>query len=537
MKRIQEKVKDLVEVRSYKNLHDFISDPAQTLASYHFTDITADMMSKWLDTVSEVSEENGAAKALAGYRGVGKSHFLATLGAIVANPELRSRVTQSHVAASAQRLKRRRYPVAYVRRGTFPTLLEELKDGIAKAFEIESEGLSDSIPELLNFAAQQAGDLPFVLIIDTAFERASRVARDDGVLLGEIAEIAKNLNMFVAVALDDDIAGADGINAAIAANFTIDYLDQEHLYRIVDAHIFPKHRQTQHLLHEIYTNFRAGDAEFSLERTAIFVALSAASGDFGKCAVCPALRAGICSARFCFEAGAKILGRPANSLIALDEVFDSIENSLRKVEDLKEAFAIYDQINSQVITQIPVMQSLQAKLILKALFLLSLEGEGTTAGEIGAAMLIYDENDPPKAIEEVENLLEIFASSIPEDITRKIEEGRENQYILKVGNKDNLNNALNETIKTVSPDVIPTILRRMARERFSDWTLSAESEASDWTDCQINWRGGLRRGRITWNWERKMSDSVQTPVNSEFLDWELKIIDSQADVSETTVES
>ena len=59
--------------------------------------------------------------------------------------------------------------------------------------------------------------------------------------------------MFVAVALDDDIAGADGINAAIARNFSIDYLDQEHLYRIVDSHIFPKHRQTRPLLHEIYT--------------------------------------------------------------------------------------------------------------------------------------------------------------------------------------------------------------------------------------------------------------------------------------------
>ena len=536
MKRIQEKVKDLVEVRAYKNLHDFISDPAQTLTSYHFTDITADMMSKWLDAVTEVSEENGAAKALAGYRGVGKSHFLATLGAIIANPELRSRVTQSLVAAGAQRLKRRRHPVAYIRRGTFPTLLEELKDGIAKALEIGIEGLSDSIPELLNFAAQQAGDLPFVFIIDTAFERESRVARDDGVLLGEIAGIAKNINLFVAVALDDDIAGADGVNAAIAANFTIDYLDQEHLYTIVDAHVFPNHRQTQHLLHEIYTyfrqvlpNFRWSEQRFSslyplhpvILENAPFVRLYAP--EFALLG-------------FASTAGAKILGRPAYSLVALDEVFDSTENSLRKVEELKEAFEIYDQVNSQVINQIPVMQRLQAKLILKALLLLSLNGEGTTAGEIAAAILIYDENDPPKAIEEVENLLDVFASSISEGITRKIEEGRENHYFLKVGNKDNLNSALNETIKNISPAVIQTILRRMARERFSDWTLAAESEASDWMDCQINWRGGLRRGRITWNWETQNADSARTPVNSEFLDWELKITDSQADVSETTVE-
>ncbi len=335
MKRIQEKVKDLVEVRAYKNLHDFVSDPAQTLTNYHFTDITADMMSKWLDTVSEVSEQNGAAKALAGYRGVGKSHFLATLGAIIANPELRSRVTQSLVAAGAQRLKRRRYPVAYVRRGTFPTLLEELKVGISDALEIEKESLGDSLLELLNFAAQQSGESSFVLIIDTAFEREARVARDDGVMLGEIAEIAKNLNMIVAVALDDDIAGADGVNAAITASYTIDYLDQEHLYNIVDAHVFPKHRQTQHLLHEIYTyfrqvlpHFRWSEQRFSslyplhpvILENAPFVRLYAP--EFALLG-------------FASEAGAKILGRPAYSLVALDEVFDSTENTLRKVEDLK----------------------------------------------------------------------------------------------------------------------------------------------------------------------------------------------------------
>lgn len=531
MKRIQEKVKDLVEVRAYQNLHDFISDPAQTLAGYHFTDITAEMMAKWLDAVSEVGEQNGGAKALAGYRGVGKSHFLATLGAIVANPELRSRITQTLVAAGAQRLKRRRHPVAHIRRGTFPTLLEELKHGIAEALEVGKENFNDSIPELLAFAAQQAGDLPFVLIVDTAFERESRVARDDGELLGEIAEIAKNLNMFVAVALDDDIAGADGVNAAITANFTIDYLDQEHLYSIVDARVFPKHRQTQHLLHEIYTYFRQVLPHFrwSEQRFASLYPLHPVILENAPFVRLYAPEFALLG--FASEAGAKILGRPAYSLVALDEVFDSTENALRKVEDLKESFEIYDKINSQVVAQIPVMQRLQAKLILKALLLLSLNGEGTTAGDVAAAILIYDENDPPKAIADVENLLDTFASAIPDGITRKAEEGRETHYFLKVGNKDNLNNTLNEKIEKISPEVVGMILRRMARERFPDWTLAPEADASDWMDCQLNWRGGLRRGRVTWDWENK-NDASASPVNSEISDWDLRIVNAQKNVSD-----
>ncbi len=522
MKRINEKVKDLVEVRSYKSIHDYISDPAETLASYHFTDATSEMMSKWLDKVAEVEFESGQTMALAGYRGVGKSHFLATLGAIVAQPELRSRISDQHVSVSTQRLKRRRYPVAFVRRGTHETLFEELKEAIAKALSVEIAELSNSLPDLLKMAADKAGDLPFVLIIDTAFERASRVSRDDGVLLGEIAENARKQNIFVGVALDDDIAGADGVNSAIARAFSIDYLDQEHLYKIVDTHVFPKHRQTRPLLHEIYSyfrevlpNFNWSEQRFSalyplhpvILETAPFVRLYA--HEFALLG-------------FASEAGSKILGRPANSLIALDEVFDCTENTLRKVEDLHEAFAAYDKLNTEVVSSIPVMQRLQAKLILKGLLLLSLDGDGTTAGEICAAMLIFDENNPQNGLQMVENLLETFCSVLPDQIWRKIEEGREIRYSLKVSIKENLNNLLNEAVAKVSPTVIPKILRKIARERFADWTFGDENEdgkSANWTDSQIVWRGGLRRGRLSWNLENDDFDLTQMPANHDVLDW------------------
>lgn len=527
MKRIQEKVKDLVEVRSYKSLQDFISDPAQTLSIYHFTDITSDLMAKCLDKIASVQPENGAAAALAGYRGVGKSHFLATLGAIVSHPELRSKVEDAHVAASAQRLKRAKYPVAYVRRGTNDTLYEELKDGIAKTFGMKAAELSNSLSELLSMCAEKAGDLPFVLIIDTAFERTSRVARDDGALLGEIAEIGKTLNIFVAVALDDDISGADGINVAIARNFTIDYLDTEHLYRIVDTHIFPKNRQMSPLLHEIYTNFKEVMPEFhwSEQRFAALYPLHPVIleiAQFVRLYVPEFALLGFTS-----EAGDKILGRPANSLIALDEVFDSVEASLRKIEDLNEAFAAYDKINSQVIAQMPVMERLKAKLVLKGLFLLSLEGSGTTAGEIGAAMLIFDEENPQKAVESVENLLETFANAFPNEIERATAEGRENQYSLKISSKENLNNAVTERVKSVAPDVVSKILRRTARERFSDWTFAEESGSdADWTSCQTVWRGSVRCGRLFWNLENDPDKAQANAGDAKFFDWEVVVTES-----------
>lgn len=529
MKRINEKVKDLVDVRSYKSLLDFFSDPTATLAAYHFTDATSDMMSKWLDRIAEVEPDSGRAMALAGYRGVGKSHFLATLAAIVSMPEVRSRISDQHVSISTQRLKRKRYPVAFVRRGTHASLLEELKSALADAFGAEARQLSDNIPELLEWASARAGDLPFVLIADTAIERKTRVSRDDGVILGEIAEHARRLNIFVGVALDDDIAGADGVNAAIARSFAIDYLDQEHLYKIVDTHVFPKHRQREGLLHDIYgyfrevlPHFRWSEQRFSalyplhpvILETAPFVRLYAP--EFALLG-------------FASEAGNKILGRPANSLIALDEVFDCAEPTLRKVEDLQGAFAAFDKLNHDVVSTIPVMQRLQAKLILKGLLLLSLDGDGTTAGEICAAMLIFDENNPENGIRGVETLLEQFASVLPEHVWRRVEEGRDTRYSLKVSIKENLHNSLNEAIKSVSPEIVPKMLRKIARDRFTDWNFTddADGRQVNWTDSHIVWRGGLRRGRMCWNVENTESESAQAPANLDVTDWIVIISDEQ----------
>lgn len=537
MKRIQEKVKDLVEMRPYRSLQDFASEPAQTLAIYHFTDVTSELLAKYLDLLADVRPENsvGAALALAGYRGVGKSHFLAALGAIAAHPELRSKITDARVAASGERLKRARYPVAYVRRGTRPTLIEEIKDAVARAFEIDAAQLGNNLPALINFAVEYSGGLPFVFIIDTAFERVSRVARDDGALLGEIAVAARNSNIFVAVALDDDIAEADGINAAIAKNYAIDYLDQEHLYRIVDTYIFPKNRRSLPVLHDIYANLREFLPGFrwSEQRFAALYPLHPMILE-----IAPFVRLYVpefALLGFAAEAGKKIMTRPANSLITPDEVFDAVETSLRKISDLNQTFAAYDRINRDCIAQISVMQRLQAKLILKALFLLSLEGAagGASAGEITTALLVYDEFDRSKGITTVEDILEKFAAASPDGILRTSEADRETRYLLKIGGADDLNRALSAAAQLILPAaIVPKIMRRAAREKYSDWTEEVEATAAleatersavDSINSTVIWRGSLRRGRLRWNLENKFSDSSSSLADSAARDWEIVI--------------
>ncbi len=170
--------------------------PTETLKGYHFTDITSQLMVTWLDALIDLQSGKANAKALAGYRGVGKSHFLSTFIAIVSSPELRSLLHDQHVSASAHHLMRRRYPVASVRRGTKDTLDEELRVALSEALECEVESLPEDVRALMEFADEATSDVPLVMIFDTALGRETRVARDDGVLLSEVAEAARRQEYF-----------------------------------------------------------------------------------------------------------------------------------------------------------------------------------------------------------------------------------------------------------------------------------------------------------------------------------------------------
>jgi hypothetical protein len=424
LKRAQDKIKDLVEAQALgAELHNFAEDPSRALKSYLFTDATSDLFARWLDALADLSQNRGTARALAGLRGVGKSHMLAAFGALAAFPELRSTVSDTHVSTSARRLLSYRYKVAHVERGTRETLHEELSavlGGDETSWQTEPS-------RMLSYAAGMS-DTPLVVIIDTAFERENRVDRDDGLLLSELARTAKIQNIFVALALDDDIAGADGVNAALAGEFQIDYLDPEHLYRITDVHLFQKDDQSRAALHDLYTTLRTLVPGFNWSETR-FASIYPMHPLIAE--MSPAVRLHVPNFAFlpfASAAGAHAVNRPALSLVVLDEVFDRSERDMRRSDKLKDALAAYDHLAQHAVSQIPIMQRLQAKLLLKGLFILSLDGRGATARELGAAMLLYDEQRPSAAIERIENMMSVFAGAALAGSLLKSEDEGEPRY-------------------------------------------------------------------------------------------------------------
>jgi len=530
MARIEEKVKDIVEVRPHATAANFEGDSPKAVAAYHFTDITADLMAKWLARVVELTPQSaGAAIALAGFRGVGKSHLLAAFGGLLKQPDLRGRVDQPHVEKALAGLQRKALSVAFVRRGARPTLREEIWDALTAIFP---EGISTkggTTSDLLVGALEKADAGPLVILIDTAFARTTRVSRDDGPELAELAVFSRTNALFVAIALDDDIAGADGANSAISKTFKIDYLDQEHLYNIVDTHIFPKHQRMLPVLHGIYEQYRAVVPAFrwSASRFTSLYPLHPAIMELA-----PFVRLYLpdfALLRFASEAGARITGRPADSLIAPDEVFDNVEKSLREVPALEESFAAFDRVNDAVVSKTPVMKRLQAKLILKGLFLFSLNDEGVTAAEIGSSMLIYDEKDPKAAVAEIDAVLQSFAAAVPDAVKTIKDQCGGLRYVFQLAAKNDLKTAVAVAAQSISKTQVTDMLMTLMNERFSDCDFeSVTSESSGRIECTAEWRGGKRRGRFIWN---PSTEAVAVDAGTKRLEWEIRVAvgDNRAD--------
>jgi hypothetical protein len=429
MKRIQDKIKDLVEPQSFEQVGNFAEDPAQALAAYRFTDVTSDLLSRWLDALASLPPGGGAAHALAGPRGVGKSHTLAVFGALAGSERLRSTVEDAHVTAGAARLAGRRFAVVRVERGTRPTLAEELGTAFARLFGGSESQWVRTPAETLAVAASRASGETLLVVIDTAFNRPARVARDDGPALAALADAARDLNVFLALALDDDIAGADGANVAVAGAYRIEYLDPENLYRVADQYVLRKKPQVGDTLREIYQSLRATVHEFNWSQ-ARFSSVYPVHPLVAE--VASGVRLYVSTFAFlpfAAAAAARATSRPALSLVLLDEVFDAAEAGLREAPELRRAFAAYDHLTERCIARLPIMQRYQARLILKSLFVLSLDGRDVTPGEMCAALLLSDGetgDDAPRRSGEI--LSRFAAESAPGSLILAAGPGGETRY-------------------------------------------------------------------------------------------------------------
>ncbi|MGB5013361.1 MAG: hypothetical protein WBO68_04965, partial [Pyrinomonadaceae bacterium] len=164
-----------------------------------------------------------------------------------------------------------------------------------------------------------------------------------------------------------------------------------------------------------------------------------------------------------------------------------------------------------------------AKLILKGLFLFSLNDDGATAEEIGASMLIFDEHSPQSAVHEVQAMLTAFADSAASHVQVTTDNSGETRFALRLFDKDDLKIAMEEAIGGVTEQDIADALKKVMCDRFADCSFSAVGNETsvDVTESAVIWRGGSRKGRIYWDLNAEMDANVSRLP--EGYDWQARI--------------
>jgi hypothetical protein len=515
-----EKVKDLIEAMPFKNISSDQKDPEVIVESYKFTPLTSDLMSIWLKRIAGFEPGGPGCFAVAGKRGVGKSHFLSAFAAICADSRSRMSIGDEHIRANCEAFGGAEFVVLRIFRGTGETFTSELRTAVER--ELRSDlPVRATAAEALETLASGIGRRPIVLIIDSNPGRKRRITRDDGPELGSLAENAQRLGLFVGLALDDDISGADGPNVEVANRFAIDYLDPQHLFQIIDTFVFPKKDGTRPDILKVYRAFTGKFPAFkwSEERFSALYPLHPESLD-----IAPFVRYYVpdfALLGFAAAAAVKIMGRPAESLIGLDEMYDSVEGRLREHDELKDTFVKLDRVDRDVLDQLPMPQRYPARLAFKYLILRSLTGSPSTSEEIETGALIEKARSPL----DLQRLLKDIAAMEGSPVRSFAGESGKPAFLLEgIEVEKEGYEVLPETAISGEIDDFRYELLRFAGWHFSDISGPDILEPNG-SPAILEWQNTLRRGRIIYH-----SQSASSASGDEFLDWTIIVAPKEAAV-------
>lgn len=497
MQKRVKKVRDLVEVRSIGGLLHREKDVSAVVESYKFTPITSDLMAQWLKRLGELGSNEKTCFAVAGKRGVGKSHFLSMFAALCGEPATRALVTDNLVRQACEFFGGAEFKIVRVFRGSADTLPAEVASAV-RQIGVEQPSKEPSFDAILTSLTAAVAGVPPVLIIDSNPSRESRISRDDGPALAELAAAAKMHGVFVGLALDDDISGADGPNVQVAGTFSIDYLDPQHLYQIVDSHVFPKKQGAHSEIGDVYRSFsdRFTGFHWSEERFSSLYPLHPETLD-----IAPFIRFYVhdfALLGFASQAGLKILGRPSDSLIGLDEMYDAVESKLRSHDELAAAFDSLDRIEKELPETLSFNQKYVVRLALKYIFLSALAGVPATISSIMAGMLI----EADKAEVDLGHLLDDISKNTELGLERSIAADGAAGYLLSgiAAQKERYEVSVKPARQKDDGPLIE--LLKLAKLHFTD--IDGSQLFSDkGVSSILQWNNSFRRGRLIWHEARR----------------------------------
>jgi hypothetical protein len=521
-------IKAYVELQHYDEITAFSASEAERIVQSCI--VTGEGGTLAAQIIEALASPRGAAPpihTISGKRGAGKSHLLAFLRSLVGAKSLRTAKDDARLT-SALRQYADQTPIAIDlnfashEHTSFEMLLRSALSGVlGAANDFNDERWAQAVASELVFE-QVLGALPLntqlVLFIDGLSGRwrvTPEAVGTDLKWLSMIARQGERLPLRAVVAVDEESldpefghapsamrhAPSETPAAVLSRGGRIYYLSPDNLHDLVAHHLLRKTPKQMSELGGLYRQLKQRLPHFAW-REDEFVAYYPVHPALYRLA--PAIRAysrSFSLPGFAASAASRALNRPGLSLVVLDEVFDRYEYELHKDKSLEAAFALYDQLASEVTTAMPVEDRLWAKMLAKSLFLFSLAKAPVSVRVLADSQLLFEEGQAEAGYERAARILAHFETACPEAIYAE-GEGLDRAYLLSSAHRPvTLEDELGLAAREIASDDprLAEVLLAVGGHAFADWQLEAGAGAPSRLQPArygILWRGTIRRGEV-----------------------------------------
>lgn len=509
-------VKAYVELQSYNETTSF-AEAERVVSSYIVTKEMGALTARLFTDLAAPRVRNTEAQLpalhiITGQRGVGKSHFLAFVRSLLSVKTLRGMVAESSITNAiglfADKIPApinmnfagcEHEPFAACLRRAIGEMLKDTSfyDDEKWAAAVQGEQVFEQLFSVLPLGAQ------IILFIDGLPNRwrlAPDQVEDDLDWLALIARQANALPLRAVIVRDEE---GDSLETSESVVYNI---PGSNLREVIARRILKKSLQQLRDLEELYDELRQMLPGLAWSKKDFAEAYPLHPLIFENASAFRASARSFSLPSFIVASVPRVLSRPATSLITPDEVFDRYEYEFRKNEELAPTFKLYDQIVTQAVSKLPVIEKLWGKLVLKTLFVYALGRQAANAQQIAQAQMLIEEGNPALGYERVVRILDHFATTCPEAFSIS-GAGQQCSYILASVNQSvnaNLERQISVAAREISSDD-PRLAKLLLAQGLSvlqDFPALVKGEATQLTFPELptqslHWRGSKRSVEVS----------------------------------------
>lgn len=537
------KVRDFITLKPYEGIYtvDKLS-PETIVQSYIFT---SESIRNFLEIFTELSKDSGTDRKsiiITGDRGVGKTHSLTVIREIIRDPSLASLVPSAPIQNVVNKLRQKKFIIVEIRCQINQE--ESLKELFYQAFRtahlryfnsdlppvenwLELEDSDEQIQFICNYVPN---DYEIIILLDDISEKLISY-RNITKIIGDLEflltmSLATSLYpIFMVCTIFENLLTPPSyttkyndlhqklLDHQLPNSFHIKQISKGNMLELINRNIILKSEDQKKQLESLYQYFFERVPSFRNNPALFHAVYPIHPLSFQVSFYLHRYIKNFSLLPFIYSTANRILGLRCTTLVTIDQIFDLFYHEFKKVPDLLIALQSYETISKQAIPNLAVPQRLPARLILKALFLLSITEEfRPTLENISDALLLTAYQNSALTNDDLLQILNQFEEQTPQCI-RRITRAGQVEFQLVTIDHTSLDFIIQAVLKeeAAPEEKIQRILFQAFFQLLDSLNIGRENYnvPVSVTPIEIPWRGTLRKGIANW---AERADQIAVPA-------------------------